>query len=88
MDTFARSKDFLTQDLLINRLKLSANVEKRIENDDNLKCLETFIRNHILIGEDVWKKIHPEPLFSLSNLEVPQEWEVNIPQNPWEFIPN
>lgn len=86
LDTFARPKDFLTQDLLINRLKLSANVKKRIENDDNLTCLETFIRNHILIGEDVWKKIHPEPLFSLSNIEVPEEWEVNIPQKPWEYI--
>ena len=81
-------KDFLTHDLLIDRLKLklSANVERRIECDVNLANLENFIRSHILIGEDVWKKIHPEPLFSLSNLEVPEEWEVNIPQKPWEFI--
>jgi len=67
-------------------LKLSDNAKRRIESDDNLARLETFIRSHILFSEDVWKKIHPEPIFSLSNIEVPEEWEINIPQKPWEYI--
>ena len=71
---------------LISHLKLSDNVKRRIESDDKLARLETFIRSHILFGEDVWKKIHPEPIFSLTNIEMPEEWVVNIPQKPWEFM--
>jgi len=71
---------------LISHLKVSNKVKRRIESDNSLAMLERFIYNHILIGEDVWKKIHPEPIFSLSNIEVPEVWEVNIPRKPWEFI--
>ena len=44
MDTFAKPKDFLTQDLLINRLKLSANVKRRLGSDNNLARLENFYK--------------------------------------------